>query len=297
MKNRALLLILAAAAGAAAYFAFTGEERLVEGQGWTAALTGPVKLMRADGSTAIASRNAIVKAGDSLFTGAHAHCALKFEDGSIAALGPSTKLSVIQLHKGLTCTLFAAKLKLHAGKILVRAATGSGSQSFTKVATASGTLDGRAAEFAAAVDQERTTRVAVFAGVVNVAAQGKAISLRAGQATLIRTNEAPAQVSQMLDAPLLAAPEQEDRIKTKTIGVEYAKVHGGERYLVELARNPKFTYIVAETCTPETAVELPGPTTDGPYYLRVSALDEAGLLGRPSNVVTLFYEYRTGEGG
>lgn len=292
MRNPALLIILAAA-GLAAYFAFTSQERLVPGQGWVATLAGRVFLMRPDGSRAAAQRNAIVKAGDSLFTEVSSHCTLKFEDGSTAALGPSTKLSVLQLHKDPMSSRFVSRLKLHAGKVQMRAAGSGEAGSSAEVRTVSSTLNGSGAEFVIAVGPEGTTRAAVYRGAVRLEAQGKTMSLSHGQAVLVGANEAPTAGVDMIDAPIMTRPEPEDRVKTATIGVEYLEVKHARQYLVELARNPKFTYIVAEAYASGTTVDLPGPSTDGPYYLRASAVDNAGLLGKRSDVVTLFYEHHT----
>jgi hypothetical protein len=102
---------------------------------------------------------------------------------------------------------------------------------------------------------------------------------------------APAKPVQMLSAPSLTAPANQAKITTQDIPVTVAKVEGAKRYLVELARNPQFTHIVAEVYSDGVTLSIPSPPTPGPYYVRVSAVNDLGLQGKLSEVRMVSYVF------
>ena len=264
------------------------------GRGTVVDVTGKVAVVRADGKQVTASTNTTIREGDHITTDGSSRCTVQFEDETTATISPKTDLQVAQLDKKVTARVFTCQLKLDAGKIMMDVPTGPTRQSTVSVVTPSGTLGVRGTKFLTAVDEDKTTRVAVFAGQVEVTGKDKTVVLAAQEATLVKLGEAPKAPVKMLPAPVFALPAHEGRIKTEKIPIKLGAVEGAKGYVIELARNPQVTHVAAEVTTDKTAFDLPGPTTDGPYYLRVSALNELGLAGALSEVRTVFYQFRMG---
>ena len=258
-----------------------------------AALTGSATITRADGSTAIASVGATMGTGDSLSTEESARCAVEFEDGSTASMSPKTDLSITKLDKKLTARMLDIELKLDVGKILMDVPQGVAQKTSVGIATPSGSLGVRGTNFATDVDQEQATRVAVFEGVVEVTAQDQTVSLSADQTTMVKMGEAPAKPAPMLPAPSLEAPKDQEAIKTEKIPVKFGAIEGAKQYLVEMAQNDKFTHIVAEVYSDQTAADV-GLAKDYRLWIRVSAINDLGLQGKPSEVRTVSYVFHQG---
>ncbi len=256
-------------------------------------VSGDVELTRADGRTVKAAKNMSVGQGDRLATSSNGRCTIEFENGAAAALGAETKLAVDLMDKKLTARLFTCKLKLDAGKILMDVPKGPTRKSEVTVLTPSGALGVRGTRFMAAVDSVQTTRVAVYEGVVEVTAKGKTVAVSANQGALVKMGEAPAEPVAILAAPAVLAPAKEERIAAETITVRFKPVPDAKRYLVQLARNPQGTYIAAEVATDKPSAQLPGPATDGPYYLIVRAVNALDLPGGPSAARTIFYLFHS----
>ena len=118
------------------------------------------------------------------------------------------------------------------------------------------------------------------------------MSVAANQGTLVKLEGAPLKPVALLAAPAIAAPKQDEKIKQATIPVMFAAVKGAKGYVVEVAKNPEMTHIALEVTTDKTTPQIPGPATDGPYYLRVSALNKLDLEGARSEVRTIYYRFR-----
>ena len=241
----------------------------LEGQGKVASVTGPVTLTKDDGSTSAAAADAVVREGDRLSAGKGACCAIEFEDGSSASLSPSTQVTVTKLDKKITAKMLDIELKLDLGKILLDVPKVPGRK--VAVVTPSGTLGVRGTNFATEVDQEKTTRVTVFEGTVEVAAQGASVSVSADEGTLVKLGEAPADPVQILPPPALESPNDDDVIETEKIPVKFSAVEGAKRYLVEMAQNGKFVPVVAEVYTDTASADVALPK-DYRLWIRVSAV-------------------------
>jgi len=293
MKKLIVVVVLMAVA-VVVYFAVTGKQPptpTLAAAGKVASVTGAVKVTRPDGSTVAAKVDTPVGPGDKVTTDATSRCAVEFEDGSAASLSPKSDVTVAKLDKQVTARMMNIELKLDAGKILMDVPQGPTRKTTAQVTAPSGTIGVRGTKFAGELDPSKSLLVAVFEGKVDVSAQGQTVSLSADQATLVKMGSAPAKPVQMLSAPGLTAPASQAKITTQDIPVTFAQVEGAKRYLVELAKNPQFTHIVAEVFSDATTVSVPGPATVGPYYVRVSAVNDLGLQGKLSEVRMVSYVF------
>jgi len=125
---------------------------------------------------------------------------------------------------------------------------------------------------------------------VAVAAQGTSVSVSAAEGTLVKLGEAPADPVKILPPPALETPKDDDVIETEKIPVKYSAVEGAKRYLVEMAQNGKFVPVVAEAYTDTTSADVALPK-DYRLWIRVSAVNELGLLGKRSEVRKVSYIY------
>ncbi len=307
MKNSGLIVAIVIVATTGYYFVKSGnkpvevldrasrviQERIdTTGRGTVVDATGQVTVTKPNGLTLMAVVQTEIKEGDRLTTDGKSRCTVKFQDQSTAALGPNTDLSVLKLGKKVTARLFTCKLKLDAGRILMQVPSGPGRKSTIDVVTPSSTLGVRGTKFLTDVDESKTTRVAVFEGVVEVQAAGKSVSVAADQGTLVKAGEAPLEPVALLAAPVVDAPKQDEKIKQETIPVRFSAIDGAKGYVIEMAKNPEMTHITIEVTTDKTTSQIPGPATDGPYYLRVSAVNTLDLEGARSEVRTIYYRFR-----
>lgn len=120
--------------------------------------------------------------------------------------------------------------------------------------------------------------------VVQVAAQGRSVTLGRNEATLVRTGQPPAAKRPILPAPALIQPPDDGVALTGGPGLVWAPVDEAAGYWLEVAVDPDFARMVEsrwgikETGHPTDALPI------GEYYWRVVALDRYGVPGERSEV-------------
>lgn len=120
--------------------------------------------------------------------------------------------------------------------------------------------------------------------IVQVAAQGRSVTLGRNEATLVRTGQPPAAKRTILPAPDLRQPPDDGVALAGGPGLVWAPVDGAAGYWLEVATDPDFARMVESRwgikATGHPTARLP----IGEYYWRVVALDRFGVPGERSKV-------------
>jgi hypothetical protein len=141
------------------------------------------------------------------------------------------------------------------------------------------------------VDAQKMSRVSVYDGQAEVAAQGQRVQVPKGHGTRVAQGKVPEKPRPLPEAPQWAGGNRSVRLLMDGQGVDeelgWAAVKEAAHYRVELARDERFNDAVHKESVQAGADALRSVArTLGPglYYARVRAVDAAGLVGSPSEV-------------
>lgn len=174
--------------------------------GSIAALRGDVTIVRA-GETRGAEVGAALAAGDRVVTGAGGMALLQFHGGLTVTVARDTSLAVGDVAPTAARATMAAWLELIEG--LVRAVLTAPGETDTEIRTPLAVTSVRSTEWTVQHDPDHT---AVFCrdGVVDVAAAGERVTLRAGDGTDVRGTAPPSAPVQW------GAPRVEQTLRRST---------------------------------------------------------------------------------
>jgi hypothetical protein len=116
-------------------------------------------------------------------------------------------------------------------------------------------------------------------GILQVSSQGESVDLGRNEATLVRTGAPPSDKIDVLPAPALEAPLDDEVAFNAAVELAWSPVTDAAGYWLEVAHDPGFRRMVSSRWG---LVELrydPGSLDIGSYYWRVGALDKFGLPG------------------
>lgn len=148
----------------------------------------------------------------------------------------------------------------------------------------------------ARIDAEQNrASVQVYEGQVAVRSKGTTVHIKAGQGTVVLRGTGAQALHDLPIQPAWQAPDPADAnrpfmvlamaglLEPQPLGevvVDFAKVPGAVRYIVDVARDPGFNDRRGggEIEAPPLRVHLP----PGKYYVRVSAVDNERFIGPPS---------------
>jgi hypothetical protein len=139
-----------------------------------------------------ASADDQVEAGDQIRTGSLAGVTLVFFDGSTAVLEAETKIAIARMDANRDGSGKVILLRQDVGQSYSRVQPLTDSDSRFEIETPTAVMAVRGTEFALAVEPDGTTRVTVVEGIVDMTAEGVAISVAAGQMAEARPGIPPA---------------------------------------------------------------------------------------------------------
>jgi hypothetical protein len=141
------------------------------------------------------------------------------------------------------------------------------------------------------VDAQKMSRVSVYDGQAEVAAQGQRVQVPKGHGTRVAQGKVPEKPRPLPEAPRWAGGNRSMRLLMEGQGVDeelgWAAVKDAALYRVELARDERFNDAVHKETVRAGAEALRSVArtlVPGVYYARVRAVDAAGLVGTPSEV-------------
>jgi len=117
----------------------------------------------------------------------------------------------------------------------------------------------------------------VTEGVVGVAAQGREVAVAAGFGTVAEAGKPPQPPRALL--PAVAAEGLSRVIERLPLAFTWQAVPGAVAYRAQVARDAAFTEVLLDDVTASPALSWTDDLPDGPYVLRLRAIDAAGLEG------------------
>jgi len=216
-----------------------------------------------------------VKEGSSLKTAANSTLEISFEDGTSFLLREQSLVSVKAAKKGPLHLLRV--LRLEGGKIISRVKSATGKDSRFEIETPSALAAARGTHYRVAVDEQGTTRAEMLESRIDLSAMGTTVSLKEGEGSLARRNEAPSPPIRLLDPP---EPQALAAIYGNASSeIKFFPVQNASQYRVLLARDQEGKNAVrTAVIKPDDPFVFEG-LEDGSYYLLATSIGQEGLEG------------------
>jgi hypothetical protein len=225
------------------------------------------------------SGNTALRVGDQIKTASHGSAQIIYFDGTITTINPGSLLEIRELFEDPTTKVRKVREKLNWGGVSASMPGANVAGSFHEVATDSTTA--RAvdkSQFQVAYDAEtRKTRTEVQSGSAEVQTGGRTMTLKPLERMEVSGEQVVSRVK-LLPAPTLLDPTDQrvflhDDPAAESTTLRWAKVAGGERYRLQIARTALFGELLLDKSDiRSTSVQIPG-LQEGNYYWKVSAID------------------------
>lgn len=219
-------------------------------------------------------RSTVVE-GSSLKTAANSSLEISFEDGTSFQLREQSLVTVKASKKGVLHLLRV--LRLEGGKIISRVKSATGKDSRFEIETPSALAAARGTHYRVAVDEQGTTRAEMLESRIDLSAMGTTVSLKEGEGSLARRNEAPSAPIRLLDPP---EPQALAAIYGNASSeIRFSPVQNAAQYRVLLARDQEGKNTVkTAVIKPDDPFVFEG-LEDGGYYLLATSIGQEGLEG------------------
>jgi glucodextranase-like protein/FecR-like protein len=237
------------------------------------------------------SASTALRVGDQIKTSSNGSAQIIYFDGTITTINPGSLLEIRELFEDPTTKVRKVREKLNWGGVSATMPGANVAGSFHEVATESTTA--RAvdkSEFQVAYDAEtHQTRTEVQSGSAEVETAGKTLTVRPLERVEVSGDQTVSKVK-LLPAPALLDPSDQRMYlrqdpSSETTTLRWAKVPGGDRYRLQIARTALFgDLLLDKSDIRSSSVQIPG-LQESNYYWRVSAIDA-------SNVESTFSETR-----
>lgn len=246
------------------------------------AFSGKVEI-ETDGRRVPAEKGMTLREGQRVITGPGAFATFEMEDASRVTLPSNTAMRVVRLRNVVLTNAPQRVFRLDEGRSAIQATPDPNPNARFEVRTPVSISAVRGTEFRVAATEGRA-QTEVLKGAVGVG-PGEAPPLGppvpAGFGVTVTPGGAGigAPVA-LLPAPTLNAADQNQTDRTVHFAVHPQAGAAGYRLL--LSRDAGFVDLFAEATQAEAAADF-GPLEDGVYFVRVTALDPAGLEGAPAD--------------
>lgn len=221
-------------------------------------------------------RNDVIRQGSSIRTGGESAVEIVFDDGASLYQQPDTLLEVgVSQLKGETHIF--QRLLLEAGRVVTKVRRAMGRDSRIEIRTPSATAVARGTEYRVSTGASGATTSEVLHGVIDVEAMRRSVAVREGEGTLVKKGQAPLPPRKLLAPPVLR--DRQPVYRGAPITLAFSSIEGAVSHRLLLSRDQGGKDVVAERLF--KAGESPALTSleDGPYFVRVSSVDELGLEG------------------
>jgi opacity protein-like surface antigen len=232
--------------------------------------------------------------GNTVSTEVSSHAEVTFRDTTrvqlgeqtlVVILGDASSKSAVRSSANDT-TLVNGSLRAHLGDF-------AGKQ--TTVATPGARVDLGKGEAKLSVDEEKSTRLAVYSGTSSLSSAGQTVAVKDGFGSKAKLGKPPTPPRPLPDAPAWTSAPPRTLIALDVPGggtggasltATYAPAAAGKgpaaaRWHVELARDEKFNDFVVDATVPAEIVKLETKQLpSGTYYVRVAGIDADKFEGK-----------------
>lgn len=242
------------------------------------AVTGNVRYKPAAGSFQKLNVGDQLNGGETVLSGPRSSAAYRFADGTTLTQQASSKLGFGRLAAYGKTGMVSTELSLDSGRLEARASKQLAPAGGFRVITPVAVAGLRGTGFRLNVDEAgKSLRNEVLEGAVAVAAQGKEVRVEGGYGTVTEQGKPPAPPRPLLPAPSDAGLP--DKVLRLPLEFAWVPVPGAVGYRAQLARDADFSAMELDDHTATPAIIWPDDLPDGRYFLRLRAIDAAGLEG------------------
>jgi hypothetical protein len=231
----------------------------------------------AGGTTTSLASGSQLRIGETVTTGAQSSATLRFADQSRLMIAPNSRVILTHMLRDRQSGEVATTLMLESGAVESQVHRGEKIKARYEVKTPTLNLAVRGTRFRVVVDSNTgMTRSEVEDGQVLASAQGKEVTLAAGQGTYAAKGAPPAPARDLLPPPVLVAAAAQ--LETLPIRFDWREAAEARQYRIELLDRDGVNQVDELLSMDARArwASLP----DGQYQLRVRGLDASGLEGR-----------------
>jgi hypothetical protein len=130
--------------------------------------------------------------------------------------------------------------------------------------------------------QNETSLFTVQKGKVKLATGKEQVTLKGGEVGIVDPAVQKIAVKELLSPPEAVEPENGAVFYKEGVSLTWSKLEGAVSYLVEIARDPRFSNVYLEKSNSTTTLWLAKNVPDGRYFWRVRGVDGQGIVGRSS---------------
>ena len=242
------------------------------------AVTGNVRYKSGDAAFQKLAAGAQLHGGENVLTGPRSSATYRFADGSMLTQQAFSKLSFGRLAAYGKTGMVSTELSLDNGRLEAHASKQQPPAGGFQVKTVVAVAGLRGTDFRLNLrDDGKTLRSEVLQGTVDVTAQGKEVGVEAGYGTVVEAGKPPEAPRTLLTAPSGAGlPALIERLP---LSFTWQPVEGASSYRAQVARDAAFGEVLLDDVTPQPSITWQDDLPDGNYFLRLRAIDSAGLEG------------------
>jgi len=220
--------------------------------------------------------------GETVLTGPSSFVGFKLADGSMLSEQASSKLKFGRLAAYGKTGMVSTELNLEGGRLEAGASKQVGPAGGFRVVTPVAVAGLRGTAFRLNVSEDgKTLRNEVLQGAVGVSAQGQEVLVAKAQGTVAEQGKPPEP-----PRPLLPAPSTEglpERVVDLPLAFAWPAMANAKGWRAQVAADADFRDILLDSASDSPKVAWEPTLPDGRYFLRIRAIDGAGLEGLNSD--------------
>lgn len=217
-----------------------------------------------------------VPAGSEIATKDDSYVTVQLADGSTLTMQPRTRMRVEAADRLPLGAAVRSTFDVPLGRVEVRASPATSGSGGMKVRIPATVLSVRGTAFRVAAEPSGLVRAEVVEGKVAAIGKSARLDLGAGDGLVSDLQPGRLTATRLLPPPdLTRVPRVQERL---TIRIDMPPVADAAAYRAVLATDKTFHQVAAERVSGRLPISMAAPP-DGPYWLRVRAIDGRGLEG------------------
>jgi hypothetical protein len=201
-----------------------------------------------------------------------------FADASNLRLGPNSQAVIQSLRVDRLNGREEAKVSLVEGEVYALL-DGGGSRRGLEVQVPGVTTDSISTDFWIRRDGGETKIANYDARGMKVSSAGSTVELARNQGTRVASGVPPTAPQDLLAAPVPSAPDQDAQLGGATTVMRWTAVHNAHAYAIDVATDAAFATLLSQQSDLDATQLVLWNLTEGTYYWRVAAVDDAGFPG------------------
>jgi hypothetical protein len=220
--------------------------------------------------------------GETVLTGPNSFAGFKLADGSMLSEQASSKLKFGRLAAYGKTGMVSTELDLEGGRLEAGASKQIGPAGGFRVITPVAVAGLRGTAFRLNVSEDgQTLRNEVLDGTVSVTAEGREVLVAKAQGTIAERGQPP-----QMPRPLLPAPATDglpSRVLELPLAFAWHDMAGAKGWRAQVAADQGFLNVLLDSSSEKPMTSWDTQLPDGHYFLRIRAIDAAGLEGLNSD--------------